>query len=98
MIFARIGLTAPSGGIDEDEFDDVCEHLLVMNGKEVVGTYRLLRRNETKNPSKFYTSGEFDISKLLETDFNLLELGRSCIHPNFRDGKVIQILWKGLGS
>ncbi len=91
------GLTEPSGGIDEDEFDSSCEHLLVMNGDEVVGTYRLLRRNDSKKPAKLYTSTEFDISKLLASTYNLLELGRSCIHPAYRDGKVIQLLWKGLG-
>lgn len=92
------GLTEPSGKIDNDEFDDVCEHLLVMDGEDVVGTYRLLRRDKTKNPKKFYTETEYDISKLKATDYNLLELGRSCIHPNYRDGKVIQLLWKGIGT
>lgn len=91
------GLTEPSGKIDEDEFDEICEHLLVMDGNSVVGTYRLLRRNETKKPARLYTESEFDISKLLASKHNLLELGRSCIHPDFRDGKVIQLLWKGLG-
>lgn len=96
------GATNPSGKIDEDEFDKVCEHFIVydetdMNNPKVVGTYRLLRRNETKNPAKFYTESEFDITKLKNSDYNLLELGRSCIHPNYRDGKVIQLLWRGIG-
>lgn len=95
------GIEEPSGQVDEDEYDKDCEHLLVIhedeNAKNVVGTYRLLRRDQNKRPEKFYTSTEYDISKLLASDYKLLELGRSCIHPDFRDGRVIQLLWKGIG-
>ncbi|MDX1948914.1 MAG: GNAT family N-acyltransferase [Rickettsiales bacterium] len=96
-------ISTPSGKIDQDEFDKECEHLLVVDDEnpsdiKVVGTYRLLRRNETKTPSKFYTEGEFDISKLKNSKYNLLELGRSCIHPKYRDGKAIQLLWRGIGA
>jgi putative hemolysin len=96
------GATEPSGKIDEDEFDKYFEHLLVIddtdkNNEKVVGTYRLLRRTPDKKVEKFYTETEYDISKLKAGDFNLLELGRSCIHPAYRDGKVIQLLWKGIG-
>ncbi len=97
------GITTPSGQIDKDEFDDNCEHLLVMNGAnpdkpEVVGTYRLLRRTPDKAVNKFYTETEFDISGLKDSGHNIMELGRSCIHPDFRDGKVIQLLWSGIGA
>lgn len=96
------GATEPSGKIDSDEFDEFCEHLLVVddtdpNDHKVVGTYRLLRRTPDKQVKKFYTQTEFDISKLVNSKYNLLELGRSCIHPTYRDGKVIQLLWKGIG-
>lgn len=96
------GAKEASGKIDSDEFDDVCEHLLVIDGSDlgnekVVGTYRLLRKTPDKQVTKFYTETEFDISKLKDTNLNLLELGRSCIHPDYRDGKVIQLLWKGIG-
>lgn len=98
------GVSEPSGALDQDEFDENCEHMLVMDDSEdvdnpkVVGTYRLLRRDAVKQTNKFYTETEFDISKLKALDCNLLELGRSCIHPAYRDGKVIQLLWKGLGT
>jgi putative hemolysin len=96
------GITTPSGKIDKDEFDDFCEHLLVMDGSNpaspvVVGTYRLLRRTPDKQVDKFYTEGEFDISKLKASGHNIMELGRSGIHPKFRDGRVIQLLWAGIG-
>lgn len=96
------GETEISGKIDSDEFDEFCEHLLVVDGTEadnekVVGTYRLLRKTADKDVQKFYTETEFDISKLKNSGLNLLELGRSCIHPEYRDGKVIQLLWNGIG-
>ncbi len=93
------GIKTASGKLDSDEFDAVCEHFVVYDEdtNAVVGTYRLLRRNETKKPEKFYTESEFDITKLKNSNYNLLELGRSCIHPDYRDGKVIQLLWRGIG-
>ena len=98
------GATEISGKIDSDEFDEECEHLIVMDksvnpaSPKVVGTYRLLRKDETKKPTKFYTEGEFDITNLKNSHYNILELGRSCIHPDYRDGKIIQLLWKGIGA
>lgn len=95
------GRTEPTGEIDEDEFDDICEHFLVVDGADndrIVGTYRLLRHDGKRKVEKFYTESEFDISKLKSSNKKLLELGRSCIHPQYRDGKVIQLLWKGIGA
>ncbi len=97
------GITTPSGQVDKDEFDDLCEHLLVMDDSDaknpkVVGTYRLLLSTPDKQVNKFYTESEFDISGLKNSGLNVMELGRSCINPNFRDGKVIQLLWAGIGA
>jgi L-ornithine Nalpha-acyltransferase len=97
------GKTVPSGELDKDEFDDVCEHLLVMDGSDpqnhkVVGNYRLLRKTKDKKVNKFYTEGEFDISGLKNSQHNIVELGRSCTYPGFRDGRVIQLLWSGIGA
>ncbi len=97
------GATEISGAVDKDEFDDKCEHLLVVDDSnaadpKVVGTYRLLRQTGDKKVDKFYTEGEFDITKLKNSGLNIMELGRSCIHPDYRDGKVIQLLWSGIGA
>ncbi len=97
------GATEASGKIDSDEFDKICEHLLVMDDSnpqspKVVGTYRLLRRTPDKQVDKFYTETEFDINGLKNSGLNIMELGRSCIHPSYRDGKVIQLLWAGIGA
>lgn len=90
-------------GIDEDKFDAVCDHLLVLDtqpGKEpeVVGTYRLLRSNTELKFDHYYTQTEFDISKILAKEGVKLELGRSCIATEYRNGAVIQLLWRAIGT
>lgn len=90
---------------DYDEFDAVCDHLLVIDhsrdGKSnpVVGTYRLLRRNVAKQFGRFYSESEFDISKLATfPDGEVLELGRSCVDANYRNRSSMQLLWRGIGA
>ena len=86
-----------------DPFDQWCDHLLVIDrGRSrpgvpaVVGAYRLLRRSVAERADGFYTAGEFDISGLLATRGEVLELGRTCIAPEHRGGSVVQLLWRGL--
>lgn len=91
-------------GIDRDSFDPFCDHLIVINhessdlNEAVVGTYRLLRKQQAEASCGFYTATEFDISPLLTFEGELLELGRSCVHPDFRSRAVIQMLWLGLAA
>ncbi len=88
---------------DFDAFDDICDHLIVRDTKRsgdeaVVATYRLLRRSVAERHRDFYTAGEFDISRLLAIDGELVELGRSCVDMNYRAGAAIQALFRGLGA
>lgn len=89
--------------IDADAYDEHCDHLIVYDhtnnadDPEVIGNYRLLRFDAMKKIGRFYTESEFDVSCLYDLDRNLLELGRSCVHPEHRTGNVMQLLWKGLG-
>lgn len=89
---------------DADPFDDVMDHLIVVdeqlgNGADsVIGTYRLLRSDVAKSFGKFYTSHEFDIAKLLNHGGNLMELGRSCVLAPYRTMAVLQLLWQGIAS
>lgn len=86
---------------DFDPYDQHCEHLLVLdhartNQSPVVGTYRLIRRPAAEKCGGFYSRNEYDIARLLEYPGEILELGRSCIDPEYRTGQVMQILWRGL--
>ncbi len=89
---------------DRDALDEVADHLLVIDhalgdGPEsVVGTYRLIRREAAARAGRFYTAGEFDISRLLALPYRLLELGRSCVDAAHRNRVVMQLLWRGIAA
>ncbi|QQR69038.1 MAG: GNAT family N-acetyltransferase [Alphaproteobacteria bacterium] len=86
-------------GQDFDSLDEVCDHLLVLDndrGGEVVGTYRLIRREAARKNGKFYSEAEFDISKLVAYPGEILELGRSCIDASYRTRPTMQLLWRGI--
>ncbi len=88
---------------DRDEFDAVCDHLLVVEHGEggqrrIVGTYRLLRRQAMKKIGRFYSQGEYDISAIIDSPGEVLEVGRSCVDPLYRNRAVMQLLWRGIGA
>lgn len=87
-------------GLDIDPYDAVCDHLLVEDDGRVVGTYRLLRQSIAMRHSGFYTAGEYALEPILRGSEReggeLLELGRSCVAPAYRDAGTIQLLWRGI--
>jgi putative hemolysin len=89
-----------SSGIDEDEFDSYCDHLIVRDTDidEVVGTYRILTSWKAREAGRFYSETEFDLAKLKPLVPRIVEVGRSCIHPDYRQGGVITLLWAGLAQ
>ena len=84
-------------GLDVDEHDFIADHLLIVNksNSEIIGTYRLLSSHFTH---RFYSAGEFVMDQFLRTPSVKLELGRACIHPHYRDGRTMDLLWKGLAQ
>ena len=88
--------------IDIDEFDDLCDHLLIVDNahnNKVVGSYRLLRRSKLPAGRRFYTEGEYDISKTLSHfKGEVMELGRSCVDKEYRNRSTIQLLWRAIGD
>jgi putative hemolysin len=102
-VFAEeMGAILPSRrqGIDHDIFDPYCEHLLVREEDtgEVVGTYRILTSAQAKKIGGFYSEDEFDLTRFGPLRDRLLEVGRSCVHPDFRNGVTIALLWSGLAQ
>ena len=94
---------------DKDRFDKICDHMLVLDssrpkGQQVVGNYRLLRQKVAQKHGGFYSEQEFNLEGLkasLEREESqqvgqLLELGRSCVHPDYRASATINLLWKGI--
>jgi putative hemolysin len=86
--------------IEQDRYDAVCDHLIVIDleANKVVGTYRLLPGDRTVETAGFYSETEFDLGGLQEYRMFTLELGRSCTAPEYRDGRVIQLLWEGVAE
>ncbi|MFJ6572439.1 GNAT family N-acetyltransferase [Streptomyces sp. NPDC091292] len=91
-------LTTPEPGHDIDPFDAYCDHLLVRDNTtgQVVGTYRLLPPERAAVAGRIYSETEFDITGLDTIRPNLVEVGRSCVHPDHRDGAVIGLIWAGI--
>ncbi|WP_137938901.1 GNAT family N-acyltransferase [Chitinivorax sp. B] len=87
-------------GIDQDMFDPFCEHLLVRNeiSGEVVGTYRILAPSQARKIGNYYSESEFDLVRLANLRNRMVEVGRSCVHPDYRSGGVITLLWSGLAN
>lgn len=93
-------LKTPVPDHDIDLFDDFCEHLLVREGVDgpVIGTYRVLTPAQARRVGCTYTDTEFDLTRLRALRPRMVELGRSCVHPDHRNGGVIMALWAALGS
>ncbi|SDX92951.1 Putative hemolysin [Nitrosomonas sp. Nm33] len=85
-------------GFDIDDFDDYCEHLLVRDREtwQVIGTCRVLTPGQAQLAGRTYIEGEFDLSSLQSLREHMVELGRSCVHKNYRNGVVIKALLKAL--
>ena len=99
-------LNVPQGapaGHDIDVFDAYCEHLLVRSASDehgepgaVIGTYRVLTPAAAKRIGGLYSEAEFDLTRLRALRPKMVELGRSCVHPDWRRGGVILALWGAL--
>jgi L-ornithine Nalpha-acyltransferase len=89
---------------DADAWDLVCDHLLVLDTAidgdpedQIVGTYRLLRQDVAVRTGGFYSASEFSVGSLLERhpDKKFMELGRSCVLPEYRTKRTVELLWQG---
>jgi L-ornithine Nalpha-acyltransferase len=111
QVFYREGAATDASaalmGRDADEFDAICDHLLVFDGAglrselgtaNIVGTYRLLRQEVADHHFGFYSAREFDVATLCAAHPSLrfLELGRSCVLKPYRSRRIIELLWHGI--
>jgi putative hemolysin len=93
---------------DEDAYDTIVDHLLVVDRGEdgkgrwrrskVVGTYRVLRQDVADLADGFYTQGEYDLAPLIaaKPEISFMELGRSCVLKPYRNRRTIELLWQGI--
>ena len=92
-VFAgELGARLPSriAGVDHDIYDPYCDHLIVRDERkgEVVGTYRILSPQNARRIGGYYSENEFDLTRLQHLRRKLVEIGRSCVHPDYRSGST----------
>ncbi|TDE34531.1 GNAT family N-acetyltransferase [Antarcticimicrobium sediminis] len=87
-------------GLERDRFDPFFDHMIVSEtgAGRVVGVYRLLRDDQAQAAGQFYSEDEYDLSVLKSSGRRLLELGRSCVHPDYRGSMAMFHLWTGLSG
>ena len=110
VFFDEMGARSPNPGsgpegLDADHFDAFCDHLLIKvrspggSGDDpVVGTYRVLSPQGARRAGGYYTDTEFDMRSWQALRHDAAELGRSCVHGEWRRGGVIMMLWSALGA
>lgn len=84
-----------------DRFDAVFDHLLLLDaarGDAVVGVYRVMREDQARAAGQFYSEDEYDLEPLRRSGRKLLELGRSCLHADYRGGAGMMHLWQALAD
>ena len=91
--------------LERDRFDPAFDHLILVDDRRdagtfdhVVGVYRLLRDAAAEEIGQFYSEDEYDLTVLRQSGRRLLELGRSCVHPDYRGGAALMHLWTGLAD
>jgi putative hemolysin len=97
----REGLSASwATGLDADEFDTCCDHLLVehLPSGAIVGTYRLQTGARAAQGRGYYSEREFDFAPYEPLRNELVELGRACIHAEHRSFAVLNLLWNGIAD
>jgi putative hemolysin len=93
---ARIRCRTPNR--DEDIFDPWCDHLIVRDPGRggVVGTFRILTAERARRIGTYCTESHFDLTRLAAHRPRLIEIGRACIHPDYRNGATMILMWQGI--
>ncbi len=90
-----------TGGLDIDHYDAYCQHINVYdaaNNHQIIATTRLLSDESAKLAGGFYSAQEFDLSAIHRLPGRVLEIGRTCVHKDYRSGAAIMVLWSALAE
>jgi putative hemolysin len=98
-------MSDPVARTERDRFDAYCDHLILIDRTRqaeapdhVVGVYRLLQGEQAAKAGRFYSASEYDLTPLVTSGRKLLELGRSCLDPEYRGGAGMMLLWGALAD
>lgn len=109
VFVAELGADGPlvdhAQRLEQDEFDPLFDHMLLVDDRAgtvdapcVVGVYRLLPSDRLGADGRFYSESEYDLGALRQSGRRLLELGRSCVHRDYRGGAAMFLMWNGLAD
>lgn len=92
--------------LEQDDFDAYFDHLILIDKERdvsdpldrVIGVYRLMRGEVARSGSGFYGASEYDLVKIENSQRRCVELGRSCVHRDYRGGTSMLLLWNGLAK
>ncbi len=91
------------GRFERDQFDPHFRHLILVDSRRdaealdhVVGVYRVLDDAGAAAIGQYYSEDEYDLEPLKRSGRKLLELGRSCLHPDYRGGMAMYHIWNAL--
>lgn len=86
--------------LDYDHYDSACQHIGVrdLNTGELVATTRLLDHQAAQRLGGFYSEEEFHLRGLHALQGAILEVGRTCVAPGYRNGGTIAVLWSELAE
>ena len=94
----RANFRRSANDIEQDEFDQHCRHILVRDDAtgEVVGSTRLLLQDDAGLAGMFFTETEFELEHILKQPGRFMEIGRHCIHADYRSGEVLRLIWAAI--
>ncbi|MEJ6401832.1 GNAT family N-acetyltransferase [Yoonia sp. 2307UL14-13] len=92
-----------AAGLERDRFDDFATHILLRDkhrspDDQIVGAYRVMTPADAARAGQFYCADEYDLAPLTQGGLRLMELGRSCIHKDYRGGPGLMHLWSGIAD
>lgn len=90
--------TIGADGLDADDFDQFCDHLLVRDEQtgQTIGCYRMLPPDAAAAAGGLYTASEFTLAGFEDLLPKTVEMGRACVHPDHRSGAVLSLMWAGI--
>lgn len=102
-VFARemgAKLKSEALGLDQDRYDHFVKHLIVRDTfeRKIVGYTRILTREMASIIGGFYSCSEFDLTRILALPGKMIEIGRTCVHKDYRNGSTISLLWTGIAT
>lgn len=97
---ARTQVTGRQKDLEQDALDPYCLHLIVrdVTTDHAVASTRILTHDAAIAAGGFYSAHEFDLADVLACPGRFMEIGRTCVDPDYRDGGAINALWAGVAE